>query len=199
MIISICSFKGGVAKTTTAIHLAQFFSTRGKVLLVDGDPNHSATGWSERGQFTFKVCDLMAAAKFSRDADYTIIDTQARPDTDEMEAISQGCDLLIMPSTPDALSIEALFTIASSLQSLDNCKVLLTKCDVRKKSMTISARKGIESKNLPIFKTQIRLYSAYEKAALLGVPVCDSKDTYSQIAWKDYKSLGEEIEAHEQN
>jgi len=53
MIITIVSFKGGVGKTTTALHLAQFLGKRwgrGKTILLDGDPNRSALNWYERGQ-----------------------------------------------------------------------------------------------------------------------------------------------------
>ncbi len=44
MIVSICNFKGGVAKTTTAAHLAQYLVMQGyRVLLVDLDAQASLT------------------------------------------------------------------------------------------------------------------------------------------------------------
>src|SRR3984885_11083185 len=44
MILSICNFKGGVAKTTTAAHLAQYLVLNGyRVLLVDLDAQASLT------------------------------------------------------------------------------------------------------------------------------------------------------------
>ena len=43
MIITVAGFKGGVGKTTTAIHLACYFAQQSeKTLLVDGDPNRSS-------------------------------------------------------------------------------------------------------------------------------------------------------------
>jgi chromosome partitioning protein len=57
MLITIASFKGGVAKTTTAVHLAAYLQDRSPTLLIDGDPNRSATGWSRRGHLPFKVVD----------------------------------------------------------------------------------------------------------------------------------------------
>jgi len=44
LVVSICNFKGGVAKTTTAAHLAQYLVMRGyRVLLVDLDAQASLT------------------------------------------------------------------------------------------------------------------------------------------------------------
>lgn len=44
-IVTLCNFKGGAAKTTTAVHLAQYLALRGyRVLLVDLDSQASATG-----------------------------------------------------------------------------------------------------------------------------------------------------------
>ena len=57
MIITVASFKGGQAKTTSAVHLAAFFSKRGKTLLIDGDPNRSASSWAKRKSLPFMVCD----------------------------------------------------------------------------------------------------------------------------------------------
>jgi chromosome partitioning protein len=38
-IVTITGYKGGVGKSTTAVHLATFFSEKGKTVLVDGDTN----------------------------------------------------------------------------------------------------------------------------------------------------------------
>ena len=44
-VVSLANFKGGVAKTTTAVHLAQYLALRGyRVLLIDLDSQASATG-----------------------------------------------------------------------------------------------------------------------------------------------------------
>ena len=106
MLITVAGFLGGIGKTTTAVHLACYFSQLGKTLLVDGDPNRSATGWGKRGEgnFPFKVVDLMQAALYSPKYEHIVIDTAARPDEDELQALADGCNLLVLPTTPDALA-----------------------------------------------------------------------------------------------
>jgi len=48
MIITVTSYKGGVGKTTTAIHLAAYLQRLAPTLLVDGDAIRSATKWNQR-------------------------------------------------------------------------------------------------------------------------------------------------------
>jgi chromosome partitioning protein len=105
VIITLASFKGGVAKTTSAIHLACYFSNLGSTLLVDGDPNRSATGWAKRGELPFKVVDLLQAPMHSRNFEHVVIDTAARPSREDLEALADGCNLLVLPTTPDALVV----------------------------------------------------------------------------------------------
>ena len=42
MIVTVASFKGGQAKTTTAVHLAALLNEQSPALLVDGDPISNA-------------------------------------------------------------------------------------------------------------------------------------------------------------
>jgi len=96
MIITVASFKGGVAKTTTAIHLAAYLHSLGQTLLIDGDPNRSASGWAKRGDLPFKVIDERQAAKYAKNYQHIVIDTQARPEQEDLEALVEGCDLLVL-------------------------------------------------------------------------------------------------------
>ena len=46
--ITVAADKGGVGKTTTAVHLDAYLQTRAATVLIDGDPNRSATGRTRR-------------------------------------------------------------------------------------------------------------------------------------------------------
>ncbi len=193
VLITITGFKGGVAKTTTAVHLACYFSHRGDTLLVDGDPNRSATNWSKRGAFPFKVVDLMQAALYSPNYEHIVIDTAARPNQDELEALADGCNLLVLPTPPDALAIDALMQTVDLLQALgsDRYRLLLTMVHPKPVKMAAQARAALSE--LPLFKSEVRRFIAYEKASLMGVPVYEVKDRMAKIAWSDYEAVGKEI------
>ena len=123
MIITVASFKGGVAKTTTAVHIATYLNQSKTTLLIDGDPNRSVTGWSKRGTLPFKVIDERQAARYARDFEHIVIDTQARPSPEDLEALAGGCDLLVVPTTPDAMALDALLLMVDTLKSLGTTRV----------------------------------------------------------------------------
>lgn len=80
------------------------------------------------------------------------------------------------------------------LKQLSDYAVLLTMVDSRKKATADAARATLERLQVPVAKQQIRRLTAYEKAALHGVPVYESGDRFGRIAWGEYQSLGKELE-----
>ncbi len=196
MIITVASFKGGVGKTTTAVHLAAFLSERAPVLLIDGDPNRSASGWARRGALPFKVVDERQAARFARDFDDIVIDTKARPGREDLEALAGGCDLLVVPTTPDALSLDALALTVDALKNLgaERYRVLLTMVPPKPSRDGGEARAMLEEAGLPLFAAGVRRLAAFQKAALLGVPVSAVKgDPRAAAGWDDYRDVGLEL------
>jgi chromosome partitioning protein len=47
-------------------------------------------------------------AKYAREFEHCVIDTEARPEEEDLKAVADGCELLIIPTTPDALALDAL-------------------------------------------------------------------------------------------
>jgi len=195
MIVTVASFKGGQAKTTTAVHLAAFFQEDKPTLLIDGDPNRSATGWAKRKGLPFRVIDERQAARFARQYEHIIIDTQARPTQEDLHALAEGCDMLVIPVTPDALSLDALFLILDALEDIGSrrFRVLLTIVPPRPSRDGEEARAKLEEVGVPILKTSIRRFVAFQKAALQGVPVYEVNDPNAQEGWEEYQQVGREL------
>jgi chromosome partitioning protein len=198
MFVTVASFKGGVGKTTTALHLAAYLNTLAPTLLIDGDSNRSALKWSRRGSIPFKVVDEVQGPKYAKRPEYThiVIDTPARPANEDIKELADGTDLLVIPTSPDALALDAVTDTIDLLRELPNARyrLLLTMVPPLPQRDGDEARTYLETEHqLPVFKNAIRYLKAFKKAALDGVPVDRVKDPRSHLGWDDYVRAGREI------
>ena len=195
MIITVASFEGGVGKTTTAIHLAAFFQGKGKTLLIDADPNCSALGWASRGDLPFPVVDQWQAEAQSDTYEHVIIDTQARPTTEDLAALASSCDLLVLPTMPDILSLDALVLTIEYLKSIrtSQYRILITSIPPKPSRAGDEVKQLLKDADIPLFEMGIGRLAAFQKAAMQGVPVYDVKDQRAERGWQDYQAVGNEI------
>jgi chromosome partitioning protein len=124
---------------------------------------------------------------------HIVIDTQARPSQEELKDLAEGCDLMILPTTPKALDLDALSKTVELLQDMNGqFKILLTQVPPQS-STKKSARKDLEELGLPLFASEIPRLVAFERAPLKGLLVKDYPDPRSKRAWESYEALGREI------
>ena len=111
MIVALLNQKGGVGKTTLALHLAGQWASQGKrVILIDADPQGSALDWSEQRAREgwprlFGVVGLARdtlhreAPELAQDARHVVIDGPPRISGLTRSALL-AADLVLVPAQP---------------------------------------------------------------------------------------------------
>jgi len=201
LFITVCGQKGGVAKTCTSIHLASVWHSEGKkVCIVDADKNRSALAYSSRGNLPFPVFPVSSAAKASRSSEIVITDGQASSDQEELKHLAYGSDLVILPTTAKARSVELTVELANLLSNLKvNHAVVIVKVDFRQQKAAQQAKAALENFGLYVFDTFIPLLSAFDKAEAMGNAVCEAVDDLGRsdprrmTGWSAYCSIASPI------
>lgn len=158
MIVTLLNQKGGVGKTTLALHLAGELAMRGsRVTLVDADPQGSALDWSQQRSREslprlFGVVGLARdtlhreAPELARDVDHVVIDGPPRV-AGLMRSALLAADLVLIPVQPSPLdgwaSAEMLALLAEARIYRPQlvARFVLNRCGAR----TVIARETAET------------------------------------------------------
>jgi len=158
MIVALLNQKGGVGKTTLALHLAGAWAQRGqRVTLIDADPQGSALDWSQRRSHeglprTFGVVGLARdtlhreAPELARDADMIVIDGPPRV-AGLMRSALLASDLVLIPVQPSpfdgwaSAEMLALLSEARIYRPELTARFVLNRCGAR----TVIARETAET------------------------------------------------------
>jgi len=208
VILALLNHKGGVGKTTLALHIAGAWAAQGRrVLVIDADPQGSALDWSQQREREglprlFGVLGLPREVLHrelpdtAKDVDHLVIDGPPRV-TGIARSALLAADVILIPATPSPLDGWAS---AEMLRLLDEARVfrpglvarmLLNRCAAR----TVIAREtaqALKDHDPPMLASRIGQRVAFADAARGGRLV--SEIVGGQIAAGEITALAAELD-----
>ena len=185
-IIAIANQKGGVGKSTVSMLLAGTVArAQYKVLVVDSDPQGTATQWSSTSDTSVFPASVISLAgmgsklhrevqKHVENYDLVIIDCPPSVELQSQSALLIA-DIAIIPLPPSppvlwgSRGIKLLIEKAQAVNPDLRGFILLNK--VKKTALSRDIQEMLADFGLPVLKNSLRELTAYEEASALGCTV----------------------------
>lgn len=184
MIIVVANSKGGVGKSTLAVHLAAWLFEQGhSVTLADCDTQHSSSEWAKEavpGVKTVRLADpdeiLDRLPVLGQEADYVIADGPGS-NTETSRALLLRADLALVPCKASMLEVRALAQATNVLRQAQDIRggqpraIIILSMVGKTYRLTHDMKDAAAALELPLAKTALTLKQIYADAPGQGAVV----------------------------
>ena len=198
MIYACVNTKGGVGKTTTAVHLAVMLARSGKTLLIDGDPQASAASWAAWRRESPKYAPsptttclagkaiLSEGKQLAIGFEHAVVDAGGRDSIGLRSALllAQRAVIPVGASSLDAAAMTDLLEVVELARDYNpalDVRVLLTRIDPRTKDVAEMLDYLAEQK-LTVMPTRICERVAFRRAIGEGATVQEIGRDHAAVA-----------------
>ncbi len=184
MIIVVANSKGGVGKSTLAVHLAAWLHEQGhSVTLADCDTQHSSSEWAKEavpGVETVRLADpneiLDRLPTLGQQTDYVVADGPGS-NTETSRALLLRADLALVPCKASMLEVRALAQATNVLRQAQDIRggqpraVIVLSMVGKTYRLTQDMKDAAAALELPLAKTALTLKQIYADAPGQGAVV----------------------------
>jgi chromosome partitioning protein len=186
-VIAVANQKGGVGKTTLAMNMAAGLTRQGSCIVVDADPQRSATMWIELSdslrEFPAKVVPAEDKIKkqiiqLQTEFDYIVIDCPPEIKSDSTMSAIEISKVLLIPLLPSPLDLWASTRIEELIKRVQRVNptisafVVLNQIEPRS-AMSRGMDGALQEINIPVLRHRLSRRASYRTAALEGCSVYD--------------------------
>ena len=181
-IFSVSNQKGGGGKTTLSMNLAAGLSKRGRTLVIDADPQGSASQWSgsASGERPFPVSVISVSGnlahevnRFSRDYDYVVIDCPPTLETENTSKAMVAADTVLIPVLPSPVDLWASVRLANTIEQIKQIKprlkarIVINQLEPRS-ALSRAMKEALEEFDIPALNSGLRRRAIYRNVAIEG-------------------------------
>ncbi len=179
--LSVLSRKGGSGKTTLTLHLAVAAEQAGlRVLVIDVDPQASAVSWYEKREektplfIKAGIRNIAQAVRASEEYGIDLVLIDSPPHTEQVaSAAAQVADLVIIPTRPSILDLEAIGGTVDIVKSVHRAGLIVLNACPARSPVTEEARRALACYGVPVAPLTIGNRIAFQHALNSGHAVCE--------------------------